>query len=117
MLAAMLKPRALATSFAVVPSEPFFQRSGTKRVSVVRSNATATTTPVVEEGRRQHDGIQRLTIVQPDDWHLHLRDGDGLSAVAPLRYLSLNTFNTIPFLALFNSLIWRSYEPKVQHLR
>lgn len=85
MLAAMFKPRALATSFAVVPaSEPFFQRSGTKRVSVVRSNATATTTPVIEEDRRHHDGIQRLTIVQPDDWHLHLRDGDGLSAVAPL---------------------------------
>jgi len=25
----------------------------------------------------------RLTITQPDDWHLHLRDGDVLSSVAP----------------------------------
>jgi len=84
MLAAMLKPRALATSFAVVPSEHFFQRSGKKRLSIV--NATATT-PAVEEGSRHRDeGIQRLTIVQPDDWHLHLRDGEGLTAVAPLRY-------------------------------
>ncbi|MCK5697854.1 MAG: dihydroorotase [Gammaproteobacteria bacterium] len=24
-----------------------------------------------------------LTIIQPDDWHLHLRDGDGLMAIAP----------------------------------
>jgi dihydroorotase len=26
---------------------------------------------------------QQLTITQPDDWHLHLRDNDGLAAVAP----------------------------------
>lgn len=26
---------------------------------------------------------QRLTIIQPDDWHLHLRDGDALRAVIP----------------------------------
>ncbi|CAK9869912.1 unnamed protein product [Sphagnum jensenii] len=26
---------------------------------------------------------QLLTITQPDDWHLHLRDNDGLAAVAP----------------------------------
>ncbi|EFJ32509.1 hypothetical protein SELMODRAFT_86169 [Selaginella moellendorffii] len=25
----------------------------------------------------------RLSIVQPDDWHLHLRDGNGLASVAP----------------------------------
>ena len=24
-----------------------------------------------------------LTITRPDDWHLHLRDGDALSAVLP----------------------------------
>ncbi len=27
---------------------------------------------------------QRLTIIRPDDWHLHLRDGDMLRAVAPV---------------------------------
>ncbi|KAG6547659.1 hypothetical protein Mapa_011108 [Marchantia paleacea] len=26
---------------------------------------------------------QRLTIIRPDDWHLHLRDGDVLSSVVP----------------------------------
>ena len=26
----------------------------------------------------------RLTIRRPDDWHVHLRDGDMLAAVAPL---------------------------------
>ena len=25
----------------------------------------------------------RLTLTRPDDWHLHLRDGDMLKAVAP----------------------------------
>jgi len=85
MLAAMLKPRALATSFAVVPSEHFFQKSGKNRFLV--TNAIATSQVVEEEDRRHRDGsIQRLTIVQPDDWHLHLRDGEGLTAVAPLRY-------------------------------
>jgi hypothetical protein len=29
---------------------------------------------------------QLLTITQPDDWHLHLRDNDGLAAVAPYRF-------------------------------
>src|ERR1700688_3502579 len=27
--------------------------------------------------------MQELTIRRPDDWHLHLRDGDGLRAVLP----------------------------------
>ena len=27
--------------------------------------------------------MQRLTLTQPDDWHLHLRDGDALAAVLP----------------------------------
>ena len=27
--------------------------------------------------------MQTLTIIQPDDMHLHLRDGDALKAVAP----------------------------------
>ena len=26
---------------------------------------------------------QSLTITRPDDWHLHLRDGDALKAVLP----------------------------------
>ena len=26
----------------------------------------------------------QLTITQPDDWHLHLRDGDALASVAPM---------------------------------
>lgn len=25
----------------------------------------------------------RLTLTRPDDWHVHLRDGDMLAAVAP----------------------------------
>lgn len=25
--------------------------------------------------------IQTLTLTRPDDWHLHLRDGDALAAV------------------------------------
>ena len=28
-------------------------------------------------------GIDRLTIRRPDDWHVHLRDGAMLAAVAP----------------------------------
>ena len=27
--------------------------------------------------------MQQLTITKPDDWHLHLRDGDALPAVLP----------------------------------
>ena len=27
--------------------------------------------------------MTRLTITRPDDWHLHLRDGDALQAVLP----------------------------------
>ena len=27
--------------------------------------------------------MQTLTITQPDDWHLHLRDGDAMQAVLP----------------------------------
>ncbi len=33
---------------------------------------------------------QLLTITQPDDWHLHLRDNDGLAAVAPHRFYNKN---------------------------
>ena len=28
-------------------------------------------------------GVDRLTITAPDDWHLHLRDGDAMRAVVP----------------------------------
>ena len=27
--------------------------------------------------------MQKITITRPDDWHLHLRDGDALKAVLP----------------------------------
>ena len=27
--------------------------------------------------------MQTLTIIQPDDWHLHVRDGEALKAVLP----------------------------------
>ena len=27
--------------------------------------------------------MQTLTIIRPDDWHLHLRDGDALKSVLP----------------------------------
>jgi hypothetical protein len=35
---------------------------------------------------------QLLTITQPDDWHLHLRDNDGLAAVAPHRFYNNELF-------------------------
>jgi hypothetical protein len=35
---------------------------------------------------------QLLTITQPDDWHLHLRDNDGLAAVAPHRFCNNELF-------------------------
>lgn len=82
MLPAMFKPRAFAASFSLVPTEGFFPRSGKGRLAVMNSTSGAST--LVEPGTGQTNGIQRLTIIQPDDWHLHLRDGDGLNAVAPL---------------------------------
>src|SRR3982750_3391186 len=30
-----------------------------------------------------HPAMNRLTLTRPDDWHLHLRDGDMLKVVAP----------------------------------
>ncbi|TXI95181.1 MAG: dihydroorotase, partial [Burkholderiaceae bacterium] len=30
-----------------------------------------------------NSAIQELTITRPDDWHLHLRDGDALKTVLP----------------------------------
>lgn len=37
-----------------------------------------------EGGRQQAlTDIQTLTLTQPDDWHLHLRDGDALKSVLP----------------------------------
>jgi len=33
-------------------------------------------------GKAQED-MQTLTLVRPDDWHLHLRDGDALAATVP----------------------------------
>jgi dihydroorotase len=30
---------------------------------------------------------QQLTITRPDDWHLHLRDGQVLAAVLPHRFV------------------------------
>ena len=27
--------------------------------------------------------MNKITITRPDDWHLHLRDGDALKAVLP----------------------------------
>lgn len=34
--------------------------------------------------------IMELTLTQPDDWHLHLRDGDLLKAVVPHRFSYLD---------------------------
>jgi len=45
---------------------------------------TATSKMLGKQEGHLSDQIQRLTITQPDDWHLHLRDGDGLASVAPL---------------------------------
>lgn len=28
-------------------------------------------------------GVERLTITTPDDWHLHVRDGDSMRSVVP----------------------------------
>ena len=85
MLPAMVKPRALSVPFSVAPLEGLPRRFGRGNLVVMDAVAGAGAGTVVEEGSRRSDGIQRLTIVQPDDWHLHLRDGDGLAAVAPLR--------------------------------
>jgi dihydroorotase len=35
------------------------------------------------ESREPPDAMNRLTITRPDDWHLHLRDGDVLASVLP----------------------------------
>lgn len=56
----------------------------------VKMSLTSTNVPsVIEKEKLQAVSlggqIQRLTITQPDDWHLHLRDGDGLASIAPLR--------------------------------
>jgi hypothetical protein len=40
---------------------------------------------------------QLLTITQPDDWHLHLRDNDGLAAVAPHRFYNNELFLCMSF--------------------
>lgn len=34
-------------------------------------------------GQPYNEGMQKLTITRPDDWHLHLRDGAALKAVLP----------------------------------
>lgn len=35
-----------------------------------------------------------LTITRPDDWHLHLRDGELLQAVVPHRLIFFDNANT-----------------------
>lgn len=57
-----------------------------RNVKIVASmQQTATSKMQGKQEGHLSDQIQRLTITQPDDWHLHLRDGDGLASVAPLR--------------------------------
>src|SRR4051794_27533051 len=36
-----------------------------------------------DDCRWHHTAMDRLTFTRPDDWHLHLRDGDALRAVLP----------------------------------
>ncbi|MGO2340901.1 MAG: dihydroorotase, partial [Psychrobacter sp.] len=38
------------------------------------------------------DSIRELTILQPDDWHIHLRDGNALSTTVPH---AANSFNRV----------------------
>ncbi|MCC5867787.1 MAG: dihydroorotase [Gammaproteobacteria bacterium] len=38
---------------------------------------------IVRVPRAQANGQVRLTLTRPDDWHVHLRDGDALAAVLP----------------------------------
>jgi len=39
--------------------------------------------PVLELNETEDQSMQRITITNPDDWHLHVRDGDALRAVVP----------------------------------
>lgn len=55
-----------------------------------------------------------LTIAQPDDWHLHLRDGDLLEAVVPHRlissiHLSVSLFTTRLYLIIFSFVMTNSF--------
>ena len=43
--------------------------------------STRVPTPVLEASLLNDD--TRLTLIRPDDWHLHVRDGDALGAVVP----------------------------------
>ena len=37
-----------------------------------------------------------LTITRPDDWHLHVRDGDALATVVPLTVVPRGVFVPLP---------------------
>ena len=52
---------------------------------IIRAVSTANH---VDSSHAVGSSIERLTITQPDDWHLHLRDGPGLASVAPHRCVS-----------------------------
>lgn len=43
-------------------------------------NTTASTSPAAAQA---NSAAERLTITRPDDWHLHVRDGDALKVVVP----------------------------------
>jgi dihydroorotase len=40
--------------------------------------------------------MNRLTLTRPDDWHLHLRDGDALKAVLPHTVRQFNRAIVMP---------------------
>ena len=39
---------------------------------------------------------QTLTLIQPDDWHIHLRDNDALATTVPHACLSFNRVICMP---------------------
>ncbi|CAI5526173.1 unnamed protein product [Closterium sp. Naga37s-1] len=43
-------------------------------------------------------GVERLEITQPDDWHLHVRDGAALQSVVPFRIACTPSPSSLPLL-------------------
>src|SRR4029079_6824081 len=79
MRATTCSPKASAYSRCCSNRCPRAKRRGSPRVSAARrrTRGTAARSNATSKIRR----MERLTILRPDDWHLHLRDGAALAAV------------------------------------
>ncbi len=49
----------------------------------VRKSASLSRLPAPERPAMTTNSPQTLTLLRPDDWHLHVRDGDAMAAVVP----------------------------------